>query len=66
MTSDEDLRDVFGLAVTVVSTTTNTKEAMVFFKHLGFPFGANADKTRGEEDLRLKKEKKEKKETAEK
>jgi len=36
-TSDEDLRDVFGFAVTVVSTAKNKKEAEAFFRHLGFP-----------------------------
>lgn len=37
-TSDEDVRDVFGLAVTVV-TTARTKEATkAFLSHLGFPF----------------------------
>lgn len=36
-TSDEDLKDVFGLAVTVVTTAKARKEAEVFFRHLGFP-----------------------------
>lgn len=36
-TSDEDLRDVFGFAVTVVSSAKNKKEAEAFFRHLGFP-----------------------------
>lgn len=42
-TSDEDLRDVFGMGITVVTTATNKDEAKAFFEHLGFPF---AKKTR--------------------
>ncbi len=37
-TSDEDLRDVFGLAVTLVSTAKTKSEALAFFTHLGIPF----------------------------
>lgn len=37
-TADEDLKDVFGLSVTVVSTAKNKKEAAAFFEKLGFPF----------------------------
>lgn len=37
-TSDEDLRDVFGLAVTLVSTAKNKEQATAFFEHLGIPF----------------------------
>lgn len=37
-TSDEDLRDVFGLAITLVSTAKNKEEAVAFFEHLGIPF----------------------------
>ncbi|MDP3957927.1 MAG: 50S ribosomal protein L5 [bacterium] len=37
-TADEDLKDVFGLAVSVVTTARNKKEAEAFFSHLGFPF----------------------------
>jgi large subunit ribosomal protein L5 len=37
-TSDEELRDVFGFAITVVTTAKNKKEAEAFFRHLGFPF----------------------------
>ncbi len=36
-TSDEDLKDVFGLAVTVVTTAKSKAEAEMFFRHLGFP-----------------------------
>lgn len=37
-TSDEDLKDVFGLAVTIVTTAKTKEEAMAFFQHLGIPF----------------------------
>ncbi len=36
-TSDEDLKDVFGLAVTIVTTAKSKAEAEAFFRHLGFP-----------------------------
>lgn len=39
-TSDEDLKDVFGLAVTIVTTAKNKPEAEAFFRHLGIPFRA--------------------------
>lgn len=37
-TSDEDLKDVFGLAVTIVTTAKTKEEALAFFKYLGVPF----------------------------
>lgn len=37
-TSDEELRDVFGLAVTIVTTAKSKKEAAAFFEYLGVPF----------------------------
>ena len=37
-TTDEELKDVFGIGVTVVTTSKNKKEAEAFFTHLGFPF----------------------------
>jgi len=37
-TSDEDLKDVFGLAITVVTTAKTKAEAFEFFKYLGVPF----------------------------
>lgn len=36
-TADEDLKDVFGLAATIVTTAKNKKEAEAFFRHLGMP-----------------------------
>lgn len=37
-TSDEELKDVFGLAVTLVTTAKSRKEVQEFLEHLGFPF----------------------------
>lgn len=36
-TSDEDLKDVFGLAITIVTTAKGKKEAEAFFRHIGVP-----------------------------
>jgi large subunit ribosomal protein L5 len=35
---DEDLRDVFGMGITVVTTAQNQKEARAYLEYLGFPF----------------------------
>ncbi|MDO8518065.1 MAG: 50S ribosomal protein L5 [bacterium] len=40
-TADEELKDVFGLAVTVVTSAKNKKEAHAYLAHLGFPFKKN-------------------------
>lgn len=37
-TSDEDLRDVFGLGITVVTNVADKKLSKAFLTHLGFPF----------------------------
>lgn len=37
-TSDEDIRDVFGIGVTIVTTAKNKKDAVVYLRHLGIPF----------------------------
>ena len=37
-TSDEELKDVFGMAVTVVTTAKDKKTAEAYLRHLGFPF----------------------------
>ena len=37
-TADEDIKDVFGLAITVVSTAKDKKEGLAFFELLGVPF----------------------------
>ncbi len=36
-TSDEDLKDVFGLAITIVTTAKSKAEAEAFFRHIGMP-----------------------------
>ena len=36
-TSDEELKDVFGLAITIVTTAKTKDEAEAFLRHLGFP-----------------------------
>jgi large subunit ribosomal protein L5 len=35
---DEELKDVFGLAITLVTTAKTKKEALEFFKLIGIPF----------------------------
>jgi len=37
-TSDEELKDVFGMAITVVTAAKSKEEAKAFLTHLGFPF----------------------------
>lgn len=37
-TADEDIKDVFGMAVTVVTTAKNKDMAKAYLDHLGFPF----------------------------
>jgi large subunit ribosomal protein L5 len=37
-TVDEELKDVFGMAATIVTTAKNKKEAESYLTHLGFPF----------------------------
>jgi large subunit ribosomal protein L5 len=37
-TSDEELKDVFGLSVTFVTNTNKKEQAFALFEHLGFPF----------------------------
>ena len=36
--SDEDLKDVFGMGITIVTTAKSKSEAKTFLEHLGFPF----------------------------
>ena len=42
-TADEDIRDVFGLSITLVSTAKNKKEGTAFFEILGIPFKKEED-----------------------
>ena len=37
-TADEDIKDVFGMSVTLVSSAKNKKEGTAFFELLGVPF----------------------------
>ncbi len=41
-TVDEELKDVFGLSVTVVTTASDKESARALFSHLGFPFKKGA------------------------
>ncbi len=43
-TADEDIRDVFGLSITLVSTAKNKKEGTAFFELLGIPFKKEEEK----------------------
>ena len=36
-TSDEDSKDIFGIAITITTTAKNKKEAEAFLRHLGLP-----------------------------
>jgi large subunit ribosomal protein L5 len=36
-TSEEDLKDVFGIAITLVSTAKGKAQAEAFYRHLGLP-----------------------------
>lgn len=57
-TADEDLRDVFGLAITIVTNKHDKKEATDFLGHIGFPFRATdiiEEKKKKEKIARKKK-----------
>ncbi len=43
-TADEDIKDVFGLAVTIVSSAKTQKEGFAFYEYLGIPFKAEDEK----------------------
>ena len=43
-TSDEDLKDIFGLAITIVTTARSKDEAEAFFRHLGMPLIVDTNK----------------------
>lgn len=60
-TADEEIRDVFGLAVTIVTTAKTKDEARAFLKHIGVPFreGSVEEKKKPERKKREKIEKKE-------
>lgn len=56
-TADEDLRDVFGLAITIVLSTRNKEETKDVLEALGFPFRevAEAASRRGRKRAKEKK-----------
>ena len=37
-TSDEEVKDLFGIGITVVTTARTKEESKAFLEHLGFPF----------------------------
>lgn len=43
-TADEDIKDVFGLSITLVSTAKTKKEGRVFFELIGVPFKKEDEK----------------------
>lgn len=43
-TADEDIKDVFGLAITIVSSAKSKKEGLKFFEALGIPFRKEEEK----------------------
>jgi large subunit ribosomal protein L5 len=45
-TSDEDLKDVFGLAITFVTTAHSKPEAEAFLRHIGFPLIVDSSEKR--------------------
>ena len=54
-TSDEELKDVFGLAITVVTNVTDRKETKAFLTNLGFPFKKSEEKEIKEKSQAKKK-----------
>lgn len=42
-TSDEEIKDVFGLSITIVTDAQNKQEAEALLKHLGFPFKGKSE-----------------------
>lgn len=43
-TSDEELKDVFGMSITIVTTASSRNEAVSFLEHLGFPLKKEEEK----------------------
>jgi large subunit ribosomal protein L5 len=39
-TADQDIKDVFGIAITVVTTSSEPAQTQAFLRHLGFPLKA--------------------------
>jgi len=57
-TADEDLKDVFGLAVTIVTNKRNRKEATEFLERIGVPFRTQEIENEGKKKRGKKNEKK--------
>lgn len=45
--SDEEIKDIFGMAVTIVTSAKDKKSAKAFFEYLGFPFKKEEDTKKG-------------------
>ncbi len=45
-TADEDIKDVFGMSMTLVSSAKTKKEGFAFFELLGIPFKKEDGKTK--------------------
>lgn len=45
-TPDEEIKDVFGLSVTIVTTAKSKEEAKAYLTHLGVPFADTVEQTR--------------------
>lgn len=43
-TADEDLKDVFGFAITIVTTSKDKKHTIAFLEHIGLPLKREEDK----------------------
>lgn len=43
-TSDEDVKDVFGMAITLVVSSRSKADALAFYKYIGLPFKKSEDK----------------------
>lgn len=56
-TADEELKDVFGLAITVVTSAKSKEHAKVFFEYLSFPFKKKEEETKKAVKERVRKPK---------
>jgi len=63
-TVDEELKDIFGMSITFVTTSSKKEETKAFLEHLGFPFKKAV--TEAEEALEKKSRKRERKAKVEK
>ncbi len=56
-TSDEDIKDIFGMAVTVVTTSQDKNHTRAYLAHLGFPFKKVEGDTREAREPKLRNKK---------